>query len=351
AAEMLYRQAIQLASQQHDQHTPGVSFAYDGLGQIYSEWNRLDEAAEYLERAIKLSDVGGLEVGSVLDRLHLALVLQYQGKTQQAGKLLSEAEKILPKVTHPFAEHVLAPLKIRLLLAQNRLIEVVQCGEKLEEEQSRDDPLIIAETTWAALARVRLVQARLHPQHEHLNEAFELLAKLVQQAKAMGRLSYLIEGLVLQAMAYQMRGDAGLATTVLEEALHLGQPEGFFRIFVNEGQPMAELFHELLLQQSPHTAYIKSLLAAIQHEAAEKKSAPLSVSPAIPSESLIEPLSDREMEVLRLVAAGSSNSQIANSLIIAQGTVKKHLSNIFGKLNAESRTQAVAHARELGLLE
>ncbi|MCB0164631.1 MAG: tetratricopeptide repeat protein [Anaerolineae bacterium] len=351
AAEMLYRQAVQLASQEQDQHSPGVSFAYDGLGQIYSEWNRLDEAATYLEQAIKLSDVGGLKIGSMMDRLHLALVCQYQGKTDRVDQLVSEAEKILQEIAHPFSEHVLCLLKIRLLLAQGKLAEAVQWGMKLDKNLASDDPWIIAENAGVALARIHIVQARLRPESDSLNKALDLLAKLTRQAESLGRLSYLIEGLVLQALAYQLNGNIDRAVSVLADALQLGQPEGYFRVFVNEGQPMAELLSELQAKQPTHAAYAQKLQGAILQEQPPKEAQTTPVSAPSSAEALLEPLSERELEVLRLVAAGSSNSQIAKSLIIAQGTVKKHLSNIFGKLNAESRTQAVARGRELGLLE
>ncbi|MCB9078574.1 MAG: tetratricopeptide repeat protein [Anaerolineaceae bacterium] len=351
AAEMLYRQAVQLASQEQDQHSPGVSFAYDGLGQIYSEWNRLDEAAAYLEQAIKLSDVGGLKIGSMMDRLHLALVCQYQRKAERVEQLVSEAEKILQEISHPFAEHVLCLLKIRLLLAQGKLAEAAQWGRKLDKNLSSDDPWIVAENTGAALARIYIVQARLRPESDSLDKALELLAKLTRQAKSLGRLSYLIEGLVLQALAHQLKGNIDPAVSMLADALRLGQPEGYFRVFVNEGQPMAHLLSELQTRQPTYAAYTQQLRAAILQEQPPKDEAPLPVSTLSPAEPLVESLSERELEVLRLVAAGSSNSQIAKVLIIAQGTVKKHLSNIFGKLNAESRTQAVARGRELGLLE
>ncbi|MCB0169891.1 MAG: tetratricopeptide repeat protein [Anaerolineae bacterium] len=351
AAEMLYRQAVQLASQEQDQHSPGVSFAYDGLGQIYSEWNRLDESAVYLEQAIKLSDVGGLKIGSMMDRLHLALVLQYQGQANRVESLVTEAEKIFQEISHPFAEHVLCLLKIRLLLAQGKLAEAAEWGLKLDKNLASDDPWIVAENMGAALARIHIVQARLQPGGNYLDKAFDLLAKLLRQAESLGRLSYLIEGLVLQALAYQLKGNTDQAVSVLANALYLGQPEGYFRVFVNEGRPMARLLRELLAKDTPHAAYAQELLAVILQEQPPPESHPLPVAAPSPSDQLVEPLSERELEVLRLVAAGSSNREIAKSLIIAQGTVKKHLSNIFGKLNAESRTQAVARGRELGLLE
>jgi LuxR family maltose regulon positive regulatory protein len=151
----------------------------------------------------------------------------------------------------------------------------------------------------------------------------------------------------------------------LEQALSLAEPEGYVRIFVDEGAPMVVLLRQAAAQGlAPN--YLSKLLAAfpaaeqppsggaepiLPEEARKEQKA---ASSPIPSRALapalIEPLSERELEVLRLVAAGSSNQEIARELVLSVGTVKKHLNNIFGKLNASSRTQAVALARELNLL-
>jgi LuxR family maltose regulon positive regulatory protein len=169
----------------------------------------------------------------------------------------------------------------------------------------------------------------------------------------------------LQALAYEALGDSARAMARLEEALALAEPEGYVRIFVDEGAPMAALLRQAAAQGLAPT-YLNKLLAAFPiaeqpsgggTEAIlpeESKREQKVTSSWLPSNTLaptlIEPLSDRELEVLHLVAAGRSNQEIARHLIISVGTVKKHLNNIFGKLNVSSRTQAVALARELNLL-
>ena len=157
-----------------------------------------------------------------------------------------------------------------------------------------------------------------------------------------------IEILVLQALAHEARGDIPAALVPLERALTLAEPEGFIRIFVDEGRPMAQLLSEAAAHGNMPN-YTDKLLAAF--EAEEQKSADESHLPHAPSaQSLIEPLSQRELEVLRLIAQGLSNREISERLFLALITVKGHNRNIFRKLQVRRRTEAVARARELGLV-
>jgi len=154
--------------------------------------------------------------------------------------------------------------------------------------------------------------------------------------EAAGAMSYVIETLVLQALALQAQGKDDQALTVLERALSFAEPEGYLRTFIDEGAPMAALLRTAA-SRGIALDYVSKLLAAFGKV-------------AFPSAPLVEPLSERELEVLRLLAAGLSNREIAAELFLAIGTVKKYTSNIYGKLNVHKRTQAVARARELGLL-
>ena len=198
-----------------------------------------------------------------------------------------------------------------------------------------------------------------------LEEALFLLNRLRQAAEAGGQMGGVIENLSLQALALQAQGDLAGAMTALERALLLAEPEGFVRIFVDEGAPMAELLSVVSSQQSvvsnqqsaASQAYLDKLLAAFPkgmkdvggrlktgEESVMNHPSSLNLHP------LVDPLSERELELLRLVATGHSNHEVAQELFLAVGTVKKHLNNIFGKLEAHNRTQAIARARELKLL-
>jgi LuxR family maltose regulon positive regulatory protein len=165
----------------------------------------------------------------------------------------------------------------------------------------------------------------------------------------------LLDVLVLRAMALQADGNPAAALSVLEQALRFAEPEGYVRTFADEGAPMAALLEQAAGRTSPVASYAATLLASIpgarsappgavlpvsQHDAAGDQAAQL----------LVEPLTTRELEILALIAAGHSNQAIADTLIVAVSTVKKHVNNIFGKLAVESRTQALIRARELSLL-
>ena len=180
-----------------------------------------------------------------------------------------------------------------------------------------------------------LTLARVFIAQKWLREASRLLARLLHQAEPAGAMGYVIEILALQAMAYQAQNAPDSALECLKQALTLAEPEGYVRVFADEGAPMAALLRRAAAHGvSPE--YVGQLLAAM--------------GPPRPATPLVEPLSDRELQVLRLVAAGLSNQQIGDELFLAVGTVKKHTHNVYGKLGVRSRTQAVARAKELGIL-
>jgi LuxR family maltose regulon positive regulatory protein len=181
---------------------------------------------------------------------------------------------------------------------------------------------------------------------ERWDEALGLLSRLLEAAEAGERTSKAIEILGLQAMAAQAKGDTSLALGAIENALTLAVPEGFVQTFVDEGPPMAHLLYEAL-GRGMEPEYVSRLLAAFPVAEPE----PAASAGSQPQESdLIEPLSERELEVLQLVAEGLTNREIAARLFVSPNTVKGHTRNIYGKLAVHSRTQAIARATALGLL-
>jgi LuxR family maltose regulon positive regulatory protein len=197
------------------------------------------------------------------------------------------------------------------------------------------------------LARVRLAQG-------WLDEALAGLAALAEEAEAGGHWGIWLECLALQGCVLEAQGNVAAALRVLTRALAWAEPEGFVRVFVDNGERMqrllAALAHQLATRAQPETApsaaYVARLLGAF-----DKSPAPDAVLQSEKaSASMIEPLTARELEVLQLIAEGHSNRAIAEKLVITVSAVKKHTGNIFGKLNISSRTQAVARARQLGLL-
>jgi len=189
------------------------------------------------------------------------------------------------------------------------------------------------------LARILIAQGRL-------DEAARLLERLLKVAEAGGRISKEIEILILQALTHQAGGEADRALSALERALILAEPEGFIRIFVDEGPPVAHLLYEAAARGTAPD-YVHQLLDAFSTAEAEQTGP---TKTRVPKPQLVDPLSEREIEVLQLIAEGLTNREIASRLFLALNTVKVHTSNIYGKLGVNNRTKAVARARALGII-
>jgi LuxR family maltose regulon positive regulatory protein len=192
---------------------------------------------------------------------------------------------------------------------------------------------------YIAFARILIAQRQL-------DQATRLLRRLLVTAEAGGRTAKVIEILNLQALAFQAGGDTAQALITLGKALTLAEPGGFVRIFVDEGPPMARLLYEALSREIA-PGYVRRLLAAFP---IVEPVQPGPTIPQVPETEWIEPLSERELEVLHLIADGLTNPEIASRLFISLNTVKAHCKNIYGKLGVKNRMQAIGRARALGLL-
>jgi LuxR family maltose regulon positive regulatory protein len=259
---------------------------------------------------------------------------------------MAAAKKIIRKMEHIAREYVVPPSmtsrmagwQARIWLAQDKLGDASQWV--LERGLDADgDPTYLHEKEYVVLARVLIAQGRL-------DETARLLPRLLETAEAGGHTSRAIEILMLQALALQVQGDTGQAITTLEQALTLAEPGGFIRIFVDEGPPMARLLYEALARGIAPD-YTRRLLAAFPAVEPEHAGPP---KVQTPESGLIEPLSERELEVLVLLAEGLTNPEIASRLFLALNTIKAHTSNIYGKLGVHNRIQAVTKARGLGIL-
>jgi LuxR family transcriptional regulator, maltose regulon positive regulatory protein len=204
------------------------------------------------------------------------------------------------------------------------------------------------------LVRLHLAHRLNDSAEQFLDEASARVAQLVPAIEVRGWTHYLIELFVLQALVDQEQGNQASSLTALDRALSLAMPERYVRIFVDEGAPMAALLAQVARGASPVAAYAATLLAAFPKRL---KAREVGLSDAVPasmlgpqSSALVDPLSERELEVLRLIAEGHSNQAIADTLVVALSTVKRHINNLYGKLAVQSRTQALVRARELHLL-
>jgi LuxR family transcriptional regulator, maltose regulon positive regulatory protein len=326
---------------------------YAGLGDLLREQNDLDEAERLLGQGLDATtQLFDADLVALCYRA-LAQLKQTQGDTVGAIKTLDEFVQLARqrKLFETLIAQALAT-RARLQLAQGNLtaalLWVDERGLSVEGE-----PSYLHELEYLALVRVRLAQGRLNPAGPHLPEALRLLAWLLPAAEASERMGSRIEILSLRALALQAQDDLSGALTTLERALLLAEPRGYVRLFVDEGAPMAMLLQEAYTHGIT-PSYASKLLAAFgigeqDNKAAEERQGS-SRPPQSSASLLVEPLSPRELELLHLVAAGQTNLQIAQKLFVAVGTVKKHLNNIFGKLEVGNRTQAIARARELDLL-
>ena len=235
-------------------------------------------------------------------------------------------------------------VRAQLELAQGNLAAAIRWGDTSGLSTEDDDLPYPREGEYLALARVRIAQGRDDPAGPFLQDALRLLERLLLDAEAKARLGSVLEILVLRSLALEAQGDRIGALSTLERALALAEPEGYVRLFVDEGTSMLALLSQAYARGIVSN-YVATLLAAFgEHQAP-------TIPPPFPRPgSLLEPLTEREREVLRLLLAGASNREIARHLVLSVNTVKRHVFNLCGKLGVQSRAQAIAHARALNLL-
>jgi LuxR family transcriptional regulator, maltose regulon positive regulatory protein len=350
-----YQQSLQLAAGQGMSVLWGTADLYTGLSELYREQNELETAEVHLLKSKELGEQSALPRWRYRWCLARARVNESQGDLDRALVLLNEAERHYVRGPVPDVRPI-AALNTRVWVKQGRLSEAL--GWVREQAMSPDDDLsYLREFEYITLARVLIAQYKSDHEDGCLHEALELLERLLKAAGEGRRTGNVIEILVLQALAYEAQGDTPSALKSLKRALRLAEPEGYVRIFVDEGIPIVQLLSEIA-SRGIMTDYTGKLLAISMEETRERanKSDFPTVQPLIEPdvrparEMLVEPLSQRELEVLRLVAQGFSNREISERLFLALPTVKGYNRTIFNKLQVHRRTEAVVRARELDLL-
>jgi len=308
-------------------------------GEVLAELNHLERAIEQAKKGVKLTERGGDVTYIGWSNLCLVRVLFSSGDITGAEDVIQSMENTAREYDMPvWALLQLSAWQVRIWLAQGKL-EVSSQWVRERELDPDGEPTYTHEMEYIVFARILIAQGQL-------DEATTLLQRLLEAAEAGGRNSRVIEILMLQALTLQARGDTDQAMTTLEGALTLAQAGGFIRIFLDEGPPMARLICEAL-SRGIAPDYVRRLLAAFPSAKPEQTD---SLKTQAPKPDLIEPLSERELEVLELVAEGLTNQEIASRLFLSLNTVKVHTRNIYGKLGVNNRTGAVARARALGIL-
>jgi LuxR family maltose regulon positive regulatory protein len=340
-----YDAARRLAEVHGLERSPATALASVWMGDILREWNDLGAAREQLHSGMALGQTWPAMAEHIAaGAISLARVHEAAGDVESAHRVLEEQLQQL-EGTGAAVVSQLGAYRARLWLAEGKVALAAQWARDRALDPD-DEPTFQREAELLVLARVLLAQRAW-------DGAAGVLGRVRDAAEAAGRLSVVIETLVLQAVSSDGRGEPSRASALLEQALMLAEPGGYVRTFLDEGTPLAALLRRLVPSSSA-PQYLGALLAAFDHQASRVHPATgtLAGEELSPGgmQALIDPLSVRELEVLRLIAVGRSNREIARQLIVTVGTVKKHVNNIFGKLEVQSRTQAVARARELGLL-
>jgi LuxR family maltose regulon positive regulatory protein len=338
-----YERALQWATEPGAPVQRGAADMHVGMSNLHYEHNDLKTAMQHLVTSQALGELAGLPPNPYRWCAAMARIREVQGDLDGALVLLDQAERLYDGAFAPNVRPI-ATRKVQVWVAQGRLGEAM--GWAREQGLSVENELsYLQEFDHITLARVLLACYQSERADRSILDAMGLLERLLKAAEEGGRTGSVIEILVLQASAYHAQGDLPAALKPLQKALMLAEPEGYVRIFVDEGSSMMQLLGKASARNIMPD-YIGKLLTAFEAEKQKSEDKP-DLSHAQP---LIEPLSQREREILQLIALGLSNREIGERLFLALDTVKGHNRKIFDKLQVQSRTEAIARARELGLL-
>src|SRR5215207_352313 len=317
-----YRHILQLVG---DKPQKIIGEAHLGLARVLYEWNDLDAADQHAQQSLLLAR----QYERFIDRFVIAEVFLARLKLAQkdvggAATILARTDQSVRQYNFVHRVPEVATAQVLTLLRQGNLTVASHLAQ---------------------IHKLPLSQARVHLAQGDPFAALGILEPLRQQVEAKGWKDEQLKVMVLQAIALQAQGEKDTAVQVLGDALALAEPGGFIRIFIDEGAPMNQLLSEAA-PQGRMPDYADKLWAAFEAEKQKTKDS----SNLSPPQPLLEPLSQRELEVLQLVAQGLSNHEISERLFLALDTVKGHNRRIYDKLQVQRRTEAVARARELGLL-
>jgi LuxR family maltose regulon positive regulatory protein len=329
----IYQQLLQCVNERDLSKTDLAGWVLAAKGEILCEWNDLNKALKYVKKGVELSKFGHSVYMQGYIYFKLVRVLFAKQDLASAEEVIRKIEKIIIESDMPQGMiYRQAAWKGRLWVAQGNLDAASQWVE--ERGLNVDDKLTyLREKEHIVLARILIAQGRL-------DKVNMFLERLIREAESGARIARQIEIFLIQALAYKIQGEIQDAISSLKNAITLAEPGGFIRIFVDEGPLIAELLEKVLDEKNdvPH-AYVKKLLSAFRLD----KIIRTDYNP-------INQLSERELDVLRLMEVGFSNTKIANELYISLNTVKTHTKNINSKLDVHNRTEAVKKAKEIELL-
>jgi LuxR family maltose regulon positive regulatory protein len=315
----------------------GTADMHVGMAGVLLERNDLSAAHEHLATCQRLGEHNGLPQNPYRWRVVMSRLFEAEGKLEDALALLDDAERVYAGDYAPNVQPVPA-VRARLRLRRGELAHAQEWARE-RQLSAADEPAYLYEYEHLTLARLLLARHRMERDPGALEEALKLLEGLLAAAERGGRGASVIEVLVLQAIAHETGNNASAALAALHRAVTLAQPEGYVRLFADEGTPMAALLKALSKQPDAPT-HVRRLLAAIT---------PTATHASILSE-LVDPLSERELDVLRLLGGDLDGPDIARQLSVSLNTLRTHTKNIYAKLGVSSRRAAVRQARDLNLI-
>ena len=341
AAEKACRDALEYVRAQGMARLPAAGILHVGLSEVLVEQNELKSTEEHITQGIELGKWSG-RLDAVKNAAYvLSRLRQARRDASGALKAIKDAESDWTEEPSPLAKAELLGFKARILVRQGAISEAEKCLAEATRLAGKDRGQT---RELIDLAATRVMLARSSPE-----EAIEKLTRSLDTAAKQGLFGVALELRILRCMAQMQKGNTQNAEADLKLALAQAEPEGYARIFLDEGQPMQALIARWLANfgESPLRDYARNLLSQFdadeQANLSEKENTHL-------TGGLVEPLSQRELEVLQLMAKGMTNPEIARQLIVAAGTIKAHTASIYRKLDTANRTEAAARARQLGIL-
>ncbi len=338
-----YERGLLLATERGEPALRGAADMHVGMSELHREHGELDATTQHLHRSKELGRHAGLPQNPYRWCVAMARIRQSQGDPDSALDLLDEAERVCVSDLFPYVRPVAAS-KTRVWISQGRFSEAVDWAHD-QGLTAEDDLSYLREFEHITLARLLLARYQSNRSDRSIVEAMAFLERLLQAAEAGNRTGSVIEILVLQALAHHLRGDIPAALAPLECALTLAEPEGYVRTFVDEGLPMRALLREAA-QHGIAPDYVLQLLSALPTAEDRTPVKRALIEPA----ALIEPLSERELQVLRLLGGDLNGPEMAGGLMVSLNTLRSHTKNIYAKLGVNDRRAAVRRAGELALL-
>jgi LuxR family maltose regulon positive regulatory protein len=341
-ADAACRDALAYVQAQRMSRLPAAGILHVAMSEVLVEQNDLESAEAHLAQGLEIGKWSGRLDAAKNSAYALSRLRQARGDVSGALAAIREAELAMGEPQPPLARAELLALRGRILIRQGALREAARCVEEAERLAGRERGQT-REMVVLAASRVMLAQGEP-------DEAIAKVTRSIAAAEQRGWLGAALELRVLRSLALVRRGDPRAAEVDLARSLATAEPEGYARVFLDEGEPMQMLLAQWLAHagDSPLREYAGHLLSQFDAEPQTLATPQEKICPA--EQVLVEPLSERELEILHLIALGKTNKVIAQQLFIAPGTVKAHTASIYRKLDVANRTEAVARARQFGIL-